>query len=376
MSQITLPLPERALSVTKKPFAVPASIVFSLVIFLGLAGALAWWQGPGLWRDWQIHQNPATLENWDLIHGECNSRRGFTDCEADVRYVHKGQSYEKHISLAFFDLNTGDYDVELVIERNNPELATLSLGLDMIWNRLIVFSIFMLIFVGGSLSIIIGAFQALGGNRGAKDPSRLTVVPVDIVQVNSVRGAPLVAYNYAISEKKKRQTRTKFAKGQDPLIGLDENGNPVGIAVKLDNLKLPVLLDTELKRIEMTDSERETALAAYYAEQEQRGAAVAEAAPARPKRNSILRGIMVFLLIIVLAVVAVLSYWVYYAMAAQDAFDPIGIEINNLMPEPLNTWACEQLYTRFGDERAPFGCVADDYRSWLVAPEGAKVKSD
>jgi hypothetical protein len=70
----------------------------------------------------------------------------------------------------------------------------------------------------------------------------------------------------------------------------------------------------------------------------------------------------------------VFGYWIYYATSATDAFDSIGIEINNLMPQPLNDWACGQLYQRFGTERAPFGCVADDYSSWKVAPT-AKTKS-
>ena len=98
-----------------------------------------------------------------------------------------------------------------------------------------------------------------------------------------------------------------------------------------------------------------------------------------PKKKSAgaaaLRGVVAFVGIMVLIVVGFFGFWLYYVTTAPDAFDSIGIEINNIMPEPLNTWGCQQLYARFGDERAPYGCVADDYTSWKVAPAPAgKVK--
>ena len=71
--------------------------------------------------------------------------------------------------------------------------------------------------------------------------------------------------------KARRTTRTHFPKGQGPLIGLDETGRQVGVAVKLEQVHLPILLDTGLERVELTDIERQAALAAFDAEQEQRG---------------------------------------------------------------------------------------------------------
>jgi hypothetical protein len=49
------------------------------------------------------------------------------------------------------------------------------------------------------------------------------------------------------------------------------------------------------------------------------------------------------------------------------------MEINNMMPEPLNLWGCTQLEARFGGDRAPFGCTAADYTSWKTA--ATKTKS-
>jgi hypothetical protein len=171
MSQITLPLPNRSLAVSKRPFSMPAAFAFTVVVLTALAVGLAWWQGPGLWRDWQINQDPLTVKEWDLVGGECSSRRGLTDCEADIVYSFKGQNYEKHISLAFLDFSSNDYMVEVVISRDDPELATLSLGLDMLWNRLAVFAVFMLLFAGGSIGTVITALKMVG-YRGGQEGDR------------------------------------------------------------------------------------------------------------------------------------------------------------------------------------------------------------
>ncbi len=376
MSQITLPLPNRALGVAKRPFAQQPVFAFSILVFLAMAIGLAWWQGPGLLRDWRISQNPVTVEDWDIMGGECSSRRGLTDCEADVVYSYGGQDYEKHISLAFFDLSSSDYMVELVVDADDPDLATLSLGLDMLWNRTITFAVFMLLFGGGLIAIILTALQTAAANKAAVNPGRLSVVPVEITGVQNVRGRSLVSYVEHITDRKKRTMRTAFAKGQEPLVGVDENGVPVGVAVRLDHMKMPVLLDSGLLRVEMMESERRAALEAFEAEQAQRGGVAVEAASTKAKGpNPVLRGLMAAGGVLVLAVIAFFGYWTYYVLAAPDAFDSLGIEINNIMPEPLNNWGCEQLYERFGHERAPYGCVSnEDWTSWRVAPADKKTK--
>ncbi|HWV22036.1 MAG TPA: hypothetical protein VN036_13495 [Devosia sp.] len=375
MSQVTLPLPNRSLAIAPRPFSMPAAFLFSIVVLSAMAIGLAIWQGPGLWRDWQINQDPLTLQDWDLRDGECSSRRGLTDCEADITYSFEGQSYEKHISLAFLDFSSDDYMVDVVISRDDPELATLSLGLDMLWNRLAMFAVFMLLFAGGAIGMVVNGLRAMAANRAAATPGRLTLVPVEIAEMKKVRGGMAVSYIDQLRGRSKRTTRTHFAKGQAPLIGLDETGKQVGVAVKLDHVASPILLDGKLERVQLTDIERQAALAAFDVEQERRGARLAANPPPKPKRGpNIVRGLLAGGAVLVLAVVAFFGFWLYYVTVAPDAFDAVGIEINNIMPEPLNTWGCEQLYARFGDERAPYGCTADDYVSWKVAAPAGKVK--
>ena len=58
------------------------------------------------------------------------------------------------------------------------------------------------------------------------------------------------------------------------------------------------------------------------------------------------------------------GYWLWYVTAAPSQFTSPAMDINNMMPGPINKWGCAQLQERFGDQNAPFGCTAGDYRSW------------
>lgn len=371
MSFVNLPLPSRSLGINGRPFAAPAAFLFSVVILTALAIGLAWWQGPGLWRDIQISQNPLTLNDWELLDGECSSRRGITDCEAHVTYTYEGQDYDKHITIAFVDFSSGDYLVDLVISEDDPDLATISLGLDMLWNRLAVFAVFMALFIGGPLFMFWSAFQANRSNQVANTPGRLELVPVRVTGVDEKRGTKNVAYVRTVNGKNKgSMIRSQFRNGDEPLMAVGDDGDWYGVAVKSEQMALPVLLDHGLQRLDISDVERQHALEVFNAEQAQRGVAPQDAAKQIKNPSPVkgaLRGLMAAGGVIVLMVLGIFGYWVYYATSAGDAFDSIGIEINNLMPEPLNNWACTKLHERFGQERAPFGCVADDYTSWKVA---------
>ena len=365
MSFVDLPLPSRSIAVVGRPFAAPAAFLFTVVIMSAMFIGLLIWQGPGLWRDIQINQNPQTIPDADVRDGECSTRRGLTDCEAQLVYNYNGQSYDTHVSLAFVDFSSSDYEVDVVISADKPELATLSLGLDMLWNRIAVFSAFSLLFAGGAIAMVVSGLHALGANRAAQEPGRLELVPVDIADT---RNGYVSYIDHIKGAKSGRTTRTRFARGQAPMMAVDEAGKVVGVAVKAQHVSLPILLDSGLMRLELSESDRQMALARFDAQQEGRNAAgVVDAAKPSPFKAA-LRGLMAAGGVLVLLVVGVFGYWLYYVTSAPDAFDSLGIEINNIMPGPLNMWGCTQLEARFGDQRAPFGCTTDDFESWRSTP--------
>jgi hypothetical protein len=71
-----------------------------------------------------------------------------------------------------------------------------------------------------------------------------------------------------------------------------------------------------------------------------------------------------FLVLLLLIAGGFFGYWLWYVTSAPSQYNSPGMDINNMMPEALNRWGCDQLKERFGDGRAPFGCVASDYQSW------------
>lgn len=376
MSFVDLPLPSRAVAIAERPIAPPAGFLFTVVMLTALFGFFAWWQGPGLWRDLQINQNPQHLPNGQVLDGECSKRRGLTDCDAHLVYDYNGQTFETDVSLAFFDLSGGDYEVDVVISRDNPELATISLGLDMLWNRLAVFTVFMLLFGGGAIGMVLGGLRAWNANRAARTPRLLELVPVEITNISHKGGATFATYHDFLRGKRSRQmTLTRFARGQEPLMAVDDQGKVMGVAVKPEHVGVPVLLDSGLERIELTAQEREEALAAFYVQQAGRGSAALPAEKAAPSLGKrLLRGSLAFVAVLLVFAVGLVGYWFYYVTSAGDAFDSVGMEINNIMPAPANLWGCQQLEARFGGERAPYGCTADDYTSWKTAP-ATKTKS-
>ena len=373
MSFVDLPLPSRSIAIAPRPIAAPSAFVFTVVVMLALFGFFAVWQGPGLWRDIQISQNPLTLPDADVLDGECSTRRGLTDCDARLVYDYEGKSYDTQVSLAFVDFSTSDYAVDVVISADQPELATISLGLEMLWNRLAVFTVFNLLFLVGAIAMILAGLRAWGANRAAATPGRLTLVPVEVTAISQKRGMTFANYAALVEGKRSRgMTNTRFARGQSPLMAVDDTGKVVGVAVKAEHVGLPILLDSGLERLELNDAERQLALASFDTQQEGRNAAtvVEKAKPSAGKRA--LRGLLAGGSVLLLMVLGLVGYWYYYVTAAPDAFDSVGMEINNIMPEPINLWGCTQLEARFGDANAPYGCTADDYTSWKTAPTKTK----
>lgn len=379
MSFVDLPLPNRAIAMAPKPVAAPAALLFSVVTLLVLFGFFTWWQGPGLWRDIQISQNPLTLYDAEVLDGECSTRRGLTDCDARLVYDYEGQSYDTEVSLAFIDFSSGDYSVDVVISADKPELATVSLGLDMLWNRLAVFTVLNLLLLGGAIAMLLGTLRAARINRAAQTPGRMTVVPIDVAAVDKRRGLTSATYAPLVDGKRKGSlTHTRFLRGQTPLMAVDSTGRLVGVGVKAEHMDVPVLLDSELHRIELSDAERQLALASFDTQQESRGSADAVRAAAAPTQPSAgkraMRGLLAAVGVLVVMAFGIMGYWLYYVTSAPDAFDSIGIELNNIMPGPLNMWGCTQLEARFGDYRAPYGCTTDDFETWRSSV-GTKTKS-
>ena len=359
----TIKLPQRALMLAQGVITTPKVSYFALLILIGLTVFMTAYEAPGILRDWAISQNPVEPVNGDIRDGKCSTQRGFfTSCEAHLNYAYNGQTYDKSVEIMFVDIHAGDYDTNVVISRDHPELATLSLGLDMLWNRIITLAVFVALLGGAGIAMI---FQILRGWRvrgQLQQAAQLEPVPVEITAVQR-RGKQLtVVYADKIAAKKTgRSAQTRFEPGQEPLVVGEKDGKAVALAVWHGNTALPVLMDSQLQRIDMTAQERASILAPLTAEL---GSHPPELVVRGKKGPSILARLGRLVLVILLIIAGNFGYWIWYVTSAGSQFTSPGMDINNMMPTPLNRWGCDQLKKRFGDQRAPFGCTASDYTSW------------
>lgn len=361
----TIQLPARRFALKRGVISTPLAYYFSTPILLAIAVFMVVTEGPGILRDYTISQNPLVIDG--NIGGSCTTRKAiFTTCEVDLSYEHGGQRYEKDVEVMFVDFHTGDYEAGLVVSADHPDLATITLGLDMLWNRIITLAAFTLLLGGGGLAMIFLAIRILRVRGQLQHPKPLAVIPVEITGMDKKRGRLAITYADRLSEgKTKRVAFTRLEAGQEPIIVGDAGSNAVALAVRHGNTALPVLLDDRLERIEMSDKERADALAQLYGStgtSDHRAAA----APVPPARTglSLARRLGLFLIVVLLLIGGIFGYWLWYVTSAPSQFTSPGMDINNMMPEALNTWGCGQLQSRFGDGPAPFGCTAADYRSW------------
>ncbi len=366
MSMPSLILPARPLSLRKDSLSTPNAYFWSTPIILALTIFLLIWQAPGVYRDFQISQNPLPLEQGDVRDGRCTTRKAiFTDCEARLVYTYGGKSYDQDVRIMFVDFHVGDYETGLVISADHPELATMSLGLDKLWNRIITLAAFAVFMLGLSLGMIFLGLRIARAKSRLSQPARLMPVPVEIMAFDRRRGRLSITYADKIaSGKTGRTVYTRLQSGEEPLLVGINGKNPVVLAVRHGDTSLPILLDSRLQRINgLTEEERVAALAPFQNEHDAGQDTVLEAQ--KPEGQiSIWSRIKIAVAILLMLVIGVFGFWLWYVTSSPTQFQSPGMDINNLMPRPLNAWGCSQLKARFGHDRAPFGCVASDYKSW------------
>ena len=76
-----------------------------------------------------------------------------------------GKNYDTEVEVMFVDFHMGDYETGLVISADHPELATMSLGLDKLWNRIMTLSILTVLLGGMGVGMIFLTLRNLAGQR-------------------------------------------------------------------------------------------------------------------------------------------------------------------------------------------------------------------
>ncbi len=260
MSMIALP--DRPLQLSRKARPGYWGVLLGALALLVVGAALMFFQGPGLQRDWKISRNPVLVSDGDVQNGECTTRQGvFTDCEAHLSYSVDGQQYETDVALMFVDFHSGDYMVDVVRSGDDPALATMSIGIDKLWNRVIVLAALLLITLGGGLVLLWQGSRNMRASAQLARRGKMEAIPVSIESVADAGKRTNVTIRNPAGARAKANFVSSFRSGEEPLILQTSDGGAVGVAVKHQGTHVPVLLDRGLMRLDLTADERAAALA-------------------------------------------------------------------------------------------------------------------
>lgn len=265
-------LPSRALSIGRTGHPRVWVPLFGSLLIVILGGWLAWYEGPGLWQDWKISRNPVIVYDSDVTDGKCTSRQGvFTDCKGHLSYNVNGRRYQNDVRMMFIDVHSGDYMVDVVASADDPSLATMSIGIDKIWNRLITF----VVLAGGLLALGLWLFfkilGIMGSARAMAKPGRISLERAEIVNMQGDRKSVSVTFSIPGGSRPKTKYQSLFRKGQQPLLLKDDDGTVYSLAAVHEGSTIPALMDETLARLDLTESERTRVLS---------GLPIAEATPA------------------------------------------------------------------------------------------------
>jgi len=252
LEKIAAVFPRRPLRIKKHGIQSPLLLLLGLIFFGALTAWTLMMNTPGIIKDMQIAQDMVERPELRVRNGTCKTwKLGLTRCEVTIRHSIAGKVQDEELELSFFDFGGGNYSVSVVGSRSQPDLVTLDLGIEELWNRIFTAAIIVLLLGILTMFSIYGLVSSTAIRRkiGGLNHKTLHPVPVEIVKENS----GVVVYRYDVGGKK-RKVNSRFGKNSPFYLSAD---GETGLGVTDEYGDCVVLLDEDLKRIDFTDAERE-----------------------------------------------------------------------------------------------------------------------
>ncbi len=250
-------LPVRPIKVKKHGFADKWKLLFLAIIFalISVVVIVAW--GPGLYADYLIKNDPLIIEDATIFDGNCRTKKMITECKATLSYRYEGENKLKSVEFSFFNLSSSDYETDVVVQKSNPNNATLTLALDEFWNRLSVGVLLVGIMIGTCILFIKRFVLIASSISASKAASMLQLCWAKITSRNESMGRVKLGYTPLVTHPKRRTVLASFAKHEVPYLHYDEKSDETFglVAVRADNT-LPVLIDDRFERLDLPPSER------------------------------------------------------------------------------------------------------------------------
>ena len=269
MNTIVNAFPTRPLRVAKSGIGSPTGLaIMALVMFALLIGG-AIWVGPNLVRDFVIQVDPVEVPDADITNAECSTYRGLiTSCGADIAYDIKGKRVEASLHYLFLDPSNSDYQVSVERSASHPGMATLSLGLDMLWNRAIVAGAVGLALLAAGIALLRNARRSARFNRSLQEPVALVPIAATVSIARKLFfGLFGTAYSvkYSLDGKKQLSGHSNFRGKEQPFILGKAGKKTLLLGVVPRQGGMLILLDEALNRVEFSDAERQVVRASVGA---------------------------------------------------------------------------------------------------------------
>jgi hypothetical protein len=247
--------PKRLVRVLLSPVGSPRRNVLLMVVCLGLAGFFLWYEAPGLVRDWKISEAPVAVPDADMTDGRCRTHFVLVDCSATVSYTVAGVSYRSEPSLTF--LSFGGYPrASVVRSASNPDLATLDIALDQLWNRIITLTCFVAGFAGGAIYFLTLIPEARRSTRLVQQKVAVSVVPMVVEITSSMSSYGMTTYYFSYDDGGRTRKTQNVMRKDEPFVVGKKGAHALALALLAAHGGRPILLNKRLTAIDLTDAER------------------------------------------------------------------------------------------------------------------------
>jgi len=238
---------------------VPSAFGLALfaLLMLALAGGAAAWMGPDILKDLEIRKDLVIPQQARITEGRCKTKLVLVTCDAKLAYSVGARRYTTSVDLFFIDVHFGDYSAGVVRSASKPELATLDIGLDKLWNRIGTLLVIAGFFLAVAGVLVIRALQAARLKRIARTTDDLTPLAVTVGAVAKSWFGKNVACSYEAGGRRHKFSE-RLRKSEEPFL----LGGSWALAVPPANSPTPILVDEALSRLDLTDAERRTLYAA------------------------------------------------------------------------------------------------------------------
>ncbi|HEU5144359.1 MAG TPA: hypothetical protein VFT81_04220 [Dermatophilaceae bacterium] len=230
------------------------TLLLSLLMLAGALGVLV--AGAiNLAPDFAIRADPVIVDSASL-EGECETKRAvITSCDTTMTYLVEGVTHR--VERDYIWIGTAqDYAADVVVAADRPDLATVSVALDRLWNRTLTilggFLLFGVLGLGG-----LRQWRTVRSARRRYRPETAQRLFPVVVPLVGAKDVPLRGCSYQFTvpvggKQRKREQLLNKAEGAPFLVGPGS-----ALAVHAEGAEAhPVLLDAGLTRLDLTDEER------------------------------------------------------------------------------------------------------------------------